>query len=123
MTIDETTVKHILEWRAHVGPEWTRDDASAFYDWSGLAAGGTFTDIADTHTEADLEPAATSIALHSAAAFPTAGGLWFSGNAAGEAWEYCSYTGKSTNTLTGLTRETVDSEQTGHHTAGATARF
>ena len=121
----ETTRNHVIQWRAFVGPPFKRDDDAAFWDWSDLDYGAVYDPVpADTSLASNLATAATSAVLTSGTGWPTAGGFWVGPvGGYGGAWEYCTYTGKSTNTLTGLTRETVDSENTGAHLAQSQVIF
>ena len=100
-------------------------DDLTFWNWAtALTYGAAYDPTAlITTLSGSVAAAATTAALTSGGSFPTTGGCWLGPNAAGEAWEYATYTGRSGNTLSGLTRETVDSEQSGAHTAGAVAGF
>jgi hypothetical protein len=111
-----------VQWRAYLGPPWRPETADDFYDWSALTL-AAYTPAADTTVATTIGPSDTSVILTDASAFPSQGGIWLEGNAAGESWGYATYTGKSTNTLTGLVRDIVDAEYDGNHTAGAIARF
>jgi hypothetical protein len=78
----------------------------------------------DNTLSADVEQYDNTATLISADHFPSAGGLWLGPNGLNESWGYATYTGKSANQLTGLTRDIVDNvEYTGEHTSGAVARF
>lgn len=117
---------HYVEWRAYVGPMWKPDTDSAFWDWSALDAGDTYapeTAIASTTVATSIAALDMSVVLTDASTWPSAGSAFVGPGDTGEAWEQISWTGKSSNTLTGVSRETVDGEQTGVHTAGAVARF
>ena len=120
-----TTRNHVIQWRAYVGPPFKRADDAAFWDWSALDYGAVYAPVpAETALASDLATAATSAVLMSGTGWPTAGGFWVGPvGGYGGTWEYCTYTGKSTATLTGLTRETVDSEQTGAHLTESLVRF
>lgn len=120
--ITEKTTRYTAQWRAYVGPPWRRNDAADFWDWSALGLTAYTPAPADTTLNGDVEPAADTITLSDASDFPTAGGCWL-GPGTGETWEYITYTGKSGNDLTGVTRETVTAEQTGQHANGALVRF
>lgn len=122
MTISETTRRYAAQWRAYAGPPWRRSDAADFWDWSALGLDAYEPTPAATTLDGDVEPAADTVVLADAADFPAAGGCWL-GPGSGETWEYVTYTGKGGNTLTGVTRETISAEQTGHHASGAAVRF
>lgn len=112
------------QWRAYLGPPWLPTSDASYWDWSTLATGGTPSLIADNTLSATLSDGATSLTLTSATAFPTAGHLWVGPNGTGQGWESLRYTGKSTNTLSGLVREPAgDREHNGVHNSGAVARF
>lgn len=114
----------VAQWRAYLGPPFLPSSDASYWDWSALTVGGSPTLIADNTLSASLTDGATSLALTSAAAFPTAGHLWVGPNGTGQGWESLRYTGKSTNTLTGLQRElSGDREHNGVHSSGAVARF
>ena len=125
MTLTSATTAHVLQWRAFVGPPFVRSDAATFWDWSALDYDAVYEPApADSALASDLATAATSAVLMSGVGWPTAGGFWVGPvGGYGGAWEYCTYTGKSTSTLTGLTRETVDSENTGSHLAQSQVIF
>ena len=118
---------HYVEWRAYVGPMWTADTDATFWNWaSALTLDATYAPesaIAPTTLASTLSAGATSAVLTDASTWPSAGSAFVGPNGSGQSWERISWTGKSTNTLTGVTRETVDSEQSGVHSAGATVRF
>lgn len=114
------------EWRAYAGPIWKAATHSAFWDWSGLNAGATYapeTAIPPTTLTATLSAGATTATVASTTGWPSAGSFFVGPNGSGQAWERIDYTGKTATTLTGLTRESVDNEQTGVHTNGAVVRF
>ena len=117
----DSTVGYV-QWRAFIGPPFRKSTDGDFYDWSALTL-AAYTPISNTTLSGGVSAVATVANLTSAAAFPAAGGLWLGPNATGESWGYATYTGKTANQLTGLTRDTVDAEYTGVHTSGATARF
>lgn len=110
------------QWRAFVGPAYEPSTSAYTFDHVAFAAANNPT-AAVTTLSSSLDAGATSAALTSAASFPTRGGLWIGPTAAGQSWEYVSYSGKSTNTLTGLRREAATTrEHNGTHGAGAVAR-
>ena len=111
-----------VQWRAYIGPPFRKSTDSDFWDWSALTL-AAYTPISDNTLSSGVAFGGTVANLTSAASFPSAGGLWLGPNATGESWGYATYTGKSTNQLTGLTRDTVDVEYSGVHTSGAVARF
>lgn len=123
MTINIANRKYLVQWRAFIGPKWTRDDDPTFWNWPALTLAAYTPAPSATECAVDLEPGATSLVLVDPLGWPSAGGCWVGPKAAGEAWEYIGFTGKSVSTLTGLVRETVDAEQTGHHASGAAVRF
>lgn len=117
---------HYVEWRAFIGPVWSKASAAYFWDWSSLAAGATYeptTAIPATTISGGITSASTSVTLANATGWPSAGSFWIGPNGSGQSWERVTFTGKSTNTLSGLGRETADSEQSGTHGSGAVARF
>ena len=118
---------HYVEWRAYVGPMWTADTDATFWNWaSALTLDATYAPesaIAPTTLASTLSDGATSAVLTDASTWPSAGSAFVGPNGSSQSWERISWTGKSTNTLTGVTRETVDSEQSGVHSAGAAVRF
>jgi hypothetical protein len=123
MTISETSPQYAVQWRAFIGPKWVPSTDPAYYPWTALSL-GTYEPVPAATTLADdLEPGATSADLTGATGYPAAGGIWVGAGAAGERLEYVSHTGKSTDTLTGLTRDAITAEQSGHHTAGAPVCF
>lgn len=112
-----------VQWRAYIGPPFRKSTDGDFYDWSDLTLSAYTPSPSDTTLSSGVSSGATVANLTSAASFPSKGGLWLGPNASGESWGYATYTGKSSNQLTGLTRDAVDSEYTGVHTSGAVARF
>ncbi len=122
-----TTSGSYVEWRAYIGPPWRRDDATDFWDWSSFpAAWQDDSTIAPhpTYITSDLEPGATSVVLADKTGFLiTAGGIWVGGNAAGEMWEYITYTDITGLTCVGCTREAASDELNSHHSTGAVVRF
>lgn len=112
-----------VQWRAFVGPPFRKETDGDFYDWSALTLAAYTPSPSDTTLSSGVAYNDTVANLTSAASFPSAGGLWLGPNGSGEAWGYATYTGKATNQLTGLTRDTVDVEYSGVHTAAAVARF
>lgn len=114
------------EWRAYAGPIWKPATHTAFWNWSGLNAGAVYapeTAIPPTTLTATLSNGATTATVASTTGWPSAGSFFVGPNGSGQAWERVDYTGKSATTLTGLTRESVDNEQTGTHSSGAVVRF
>jgi hypothetical protein len=122
MTLSTASDTYSIRYKVLIGPKWERDDSATFYDWSALTLGTSAPSPINRILTIDLEPGADSVTIDSGG-FPGVGGIWVAGNAAGETWEYVTYTGGSGYTLTGVTRETVGAEQTGHHTAGAAIKF
>jgi hypothetical protein len=123
MTINESTSQFAVEFRLFIGPPWKRSDDAAFWDWSALTTGSYTPTPSDTTINGDLEPTVTSVVLTYGTLFPAKGGVWIGPNGTNENWEYCTYTGRIAGTLSGLTRELVTQEQSGHHTDGATVYF
>jgi hypothetical protein len=111
-----------FQWAIYIGPPW-HDAASPYYfDWPSYGKDAASNLNITTTLASTLASGANLAVLTSAASFPSKGGLWLGPNGSGQSWEYCEYTGKSTNNLTGLTREpTVDRDHNGVHTAGAAA--
>ena len=118
--LDGSERQYTLQWRAFVGPPFKRDDDAAFYDWSALTYNATYTPVpTGVHTlSTALAAGDNHLHLTTTLNFPTAGGVWV-----GPIWEYVTYTGVSGSQLTGLTRETIDSEQTGSHANGSEVYF
>lgn len=114
---------HPVQWALFVGPAWHPSSSPYFWDWTGLAADGASTLDYQSTLSSTLSSGVTSAVLTSAASFPSAGGVWIGPNGSGQAWEYCDYSGKSSNTLTGLVRESSsDREHNGIHNSGAVIR-
>lgn len=111
------------QWSLYIGPAWERYDSPYYRSWSNYLLGvASLLDYQSTLTST-LASGATSLTVVSAANFPTQSGVWVAPNGAGQAWEYIRYSGKATNTLTGLVREpTATREHNGIHTSGAVAR-
>lgn len=111
-TLDE------ISWRMYIGPHYSD------YDWgivTGIALFGTQPTTTVATTQAS---GSTTLVLTDGAPFPTSGGVFVGGNGSGQGWEYESFTGRSTNTLTGVTRETTsDADHNSIHNAGATVHF
>lgn len=110
--------------RVYIGPYWRNKDDARHWDWSTLNLGespaGIFaTTLASTLTTGNT----TSMTLTDATTLPNAGGVWVGPNGSNQSWEFVEYESKTGNVLGTLTRETVDNEQTGTHTAGAPVRF
>ena len=82
------------------------------YGWGVSTWGGTISDAASTTVNEDLDNSETTITLSSAASFPTAGTILIGS-------ELITYTGKSTNDLTGCTRGALGTTAT-THSNGAT---
>lgn len=120
-TIDNTV--GYVQWRAFIGPPFRESTDSDFYDWSALTLAAYTVSPSDTTLSSSVFSGATTANLTSTSSFPSAGGLWLGPNGTGESWGYATYTGKISNQLTGLTRDTVDAEYSGVHTSGAVARF
>ena len=122
---------HSAQFRAFIGPRWLPASDPAFFDWSVLAYGDTAYDPTQfvPCVSQGLAAGATKLSFALSGNFwPGAGGFWIGPGAAGEAWEYCTYTGITsdgggTYTLTGLGREIVNGEQTGVHSSGARLVF
>jgi hypothetical protein len=126
MTLTSTTARHVMQWRAFIGPPYLPVGHAAHWDWSVLNEGDAYTPTPiGTSLTDNLALGGTVATLPSGAtiSWPAAGGFWVGPNGAGQSWEYVTYTGKAGNTLTGLVRETHDAEQTGVHSSGAAVRF
>lgn len=106
-------------WRMFIGPYYTD------FTWTGINTGNALFGSEPVSTVATTQTSgSTSLVLTSGTPFPTSGGVWVGGNAASQGWEYEKYTGKSTNTLTGITREsTTDRDHNGVHNSGATVYY
>lgn len=113
-----------VQWRAFIGPRWRTATEAGADLWTQIAA-GTLTPQADTTLAATLSDGATSASLAAASTWPSANGWAYIGpNGSGEAWEYISYTTRSSNTISGITREaSAGREHNGTHTSGAAARL
>lgn len=89
-----------VQWRALIGPRYNH------YAWWELDR--DLLDNLDIHSTiaglGGMSEGTTSVQLADASAFPDAGGVFISGTFS-KAGEYCQYTGKESNTLTGLVRE------------------
>lgn len=117
---------HFVQFRAIAGPPYENADSATAYDWTQHDTGDAYdpiTAIPPTTLTAGLASGATTATVASTTGWPSAGWVWIGPNGAGQSWERCRYTGKTSTTLTGLTRETVDAEQTGAHSSGAAVRF
>ncbi|MCC6457285.1 MAG: hypothetical protein IT328_20190 [Caldilineaceae bacterium] len=114
---------HPFQWQLYIGPAWHPSSSPYHTSWSFLSAGGVTNLDYSTTLASTLSSGATSALLVNAASFPSQGGAWVGPNGSGQAWEYVEYSGKATNTLTGLAREsTTDREHNGAHNAGAIIR-
>jgi|WetSurMetagenome_2_1015567.scaffolds.fasta_scaffold05477_4 hypothetical protein len=117
--LSDTTRNHSLQWRAFVGPQFRRDDAADFFDWSALTYGAAYNPVPVATTLSTALAAGDNHAhLTTTTNFPAGGGVWV-----GPVWEYVSYAGATGGQLANLTREATDSEQTGNHANGATVYF
>lgn len=105
-------------WRVLIGPyhsqyPWYSHQASIVEDLA----------YATTLTGAMTVGSTANMTLASGASFPSAGGLWVGPVNSGEGWEYVVYTGKSTNTLTGVARESAAvRDHNGTHGVGAAVK-
>lgn len=112
-----------FQWQLFIGPAWLPSDDAYHTDWSAINAGASFTVDYSTTLASALSSSGTSAVLTDASAFANSGGVWVGPNGSGQAWEYVGYSGKSSNTLTGLSREpSADREHNGTHSSGATVR-
>ena len=111
-------------WRAYIGPIYLPAGTPGAYNWQWLVAGAADNFEAAASTLASsLSDGATSLTVADGSLFAVQGGVWVGPNGAGQGWEHVRYTGVSTNTLTGLTRETSgDREHNGAHSSGAVVR-
>ena len=100
----------MYQFRALIGPRYNH------YDWTGIGYGSTANFDIYSQLSADIDDdSVTTVSVMSGAAFPSAGGFFVGGNYGFE-YEYCQYTGKSTNNLTGCVRENVaNSNHDGYH--------
>lgn len=114
-----------VQWRAWIGPRWREKGTTGADAWTQIANGTIAPQEAATTLAATLADGATSATLASGASYPAANGWAFIGpNAGGQAWEYIDYTTRSTNTISGLTREpSAGREHNGAHTSGAAVRL
>ncbi len=111
------------QFRAYIGPAYEPAPSAFLYDWTQITALGLDVTAASTTLASTLADGATSMALASGANMRPTGGVWVGPGGGGQAWEYISYSGKSSNTLTGLRREPAAvREHNGVHTAGAVVR-
>lgn len=119
-----------MQFQAFIGPKFLPVSDSAHYPYY------TALPLLDATIDLDYETAvSTSLASGAVtlvttnssplySAFPTAGGLWVGGNGASQGWEYIGFTGRSTNTFSGLVRESsVYRNHNGVHSPGAEVRF
>lgn len=112
------------QWRAFIGPRWRSPTEAGADLWTQIST-GALSPQADTTLAATLSDGASSASLTAASTWPSTNGWAYIGpNAAGEAWEYISYTTRSSNTISGITREaSAGREHNGVHTSGAAARL
>lgn len=117
-------MSNYYQWRAYIGPRFGDMDSSYWFDWTALSSGhGNYPDTTLSTTMTD---GAQNAVCASAGSWPGAGGYFVGPNGSGQAWEYCNYLNRSSNTLIGgvSTREPSTSrEHNGVHTAGAPIRF
>jgi len=114
-----------VQWRAWIGPRWREKGSAGAAVWTSIANGTITPAEAATTITATISPSATAATLANGSAWPTSNGWGFIGpNGAGQAWEYISYSARSGNSLSGITREDAGTrEHDGTHTAGAAARL
>lgn len=119
-----------MQFRVFAGPRYLpATDASNFPYYSSLPAlGATWDPDYETAVLTTLTSGTTSLVTTNNSAlynnFPTSGGLWLGPNGANQGWEHVTYTGRSTNTFSGLGRESTSyREHNGVHNAGAEVRF
>jgi len=108
--------------RFFIGPPWRKTTDGDFWDWSALSL-AAYTPATASTVAVTVTAVATSITVTDASTWPLTGGVWLGVGAMGESLAYATYTGRTGNLLTGCTRDVVDSEYSGIHTAGATATF
>lgn len=117
-----------LQFRAFIGPKWV-SDATFWQYYLSMPAIGFDLDIDyQTAVLTSLVSGATSLVTTNDSTlynkFATAGGLWVGPNGGGQGWEYVGYTGRTTNTFSGLVRESSTYRQhNGAHSAGAEVRL
>lgn len=102
-------------WRLLIGPYFTQ------YPWYSHTT-GTVVDLAyaTTLSSAMTAGSTSNISLASGTSFPTSGGVWVGPVNFGEGWEYVVYSGKSSNTLTGIQRESSTiRDHNGAHASGS----
>ena len=114
-----------VQWRAWIGPRWREKGAAGVDVWTQIATGAISIQEAATTLTATLADGATSASLASGTNYPTANGWAFvAPNGSGQAWEYIDYATRSTNTLSGITREpSAGREHNGVHSSGAAVRL
>ena len=120
-----------LEFQAFIGPEFLAYGNAALYTYhlaAAMAQDATAALDYETNVGTIFNSGDTSLVTTNNAglygAFPTAGGLWVGPNGASQGWEHVSYTGRTTYTFTGLTRESLTyREHNGVHSVGAEVRF
>jgi len=112
----------LTQMRLFVGPPWRRSNESEFWDFSGLDLTAYSPAVGST-VASNVGSSDASVTVTDATGWPLTGGVWLGPGATGESWAYATYTGRSGNVLTGLSRDTVDAEYSGEHTAGAEAHF
>lgn len=111
-------MSEFYQWKVFVGPPFKSPSDPSFYDWSQLSSGVSTGFSVKSILDLNLTATATSMTLVDASMFPNKGGAWIAGSAAGQGWEYVTYTTKTGNVLSGLTREpAAKREHNGAHTA------
>lgn len=94
------------ELRAFIGPRHRSALSPYFYDWSQPAEltdyGDSFAPTAAALTSGSTAAGASTINVNTTADFPSAGGLFFKPNAAGAAFVYVEYSGKTAGSFTGV---------------------
>jgi hypothetical protein len=111
-----------FQWSLYLGPPWHPASSPYYFDWTAYNKDAASNLAIVTTLGATIASGATVSVLTNASAFPSKGGLWIGPGGSGEGWEYCEYTSKSANTLSGLSREpAADRDHNGVHSIGADA--
>jgi len=112
-----------VQWRAFVGPYWKADTEDGYFDWTSLGLSTYTPTPTPTTTTTVVNSASTTVTLTDASAFPESGSAWIGPGNTAQTWAYFTWSGKSSNTLTGCVFESVTAEYTGDHAIGAIVKF
>ena len=115
---------NFVQFRIFIGPPFLPLASPQRYDWSQINAGATLPATPEIPTTTQVTDASTAVVVASTANYPNTGGFWIGANGGGQAWEYISYSSKSSTAFTGLLREPISNrEHNGIHSAGVPIRF